>query len=777
MMSRGFRRSLKWMVCCLPLAGCDACDEDGGADGDFGPPTPIQGTAIGCVGFLTHKQGTTNERIAFPTGYDPANPDDAVARVSCGYSPEDMAAARNPDNAILLPPTNLENLEIKNTGYCACAEGDTSEWTQGCRDMCETLLDKHPVYSRANGYGCESQSILAPSSASKGVVCEHGSVVYFNGAPAQYVSGIYGNLHAEVHVHIDNPFPIPDIDVDDSDNATFAGTVQYSYTDISQGCGATGCGFVISRLKVIADDFQLDDVTAAGLHAVNQDLLVGTIGDDGHFTIPAGAGRIVVRYVEDGEEKRRAQPLQQPLTGVVDFATGNIVFNNFTVTSGAVFMRLEGFQSHVAASPPAPHFTPAGTIECNMFHAAAVAFDGTATTDPDGDIASFTWRLNNENVASGSIATIEVPLGPNTMRLDVTDSRFGVGMFTQIVDVVDTTPPAFGEVVTANHTSCDPNVERFTLVPPPVSDICTDVRIEAWLVSTVNTPPFPPRQLDIDAAELPAGEHTIQWIARDDFNNTSSVFQTLHISPALLGTHLVEAKERTQTRTAAGGFASIGSTGNGLTYVGTEARVGPLLSIGPVRLKNKAVVNGNLISGSSVENQGATVTGTVSPFSYVPIGTSDWLAPYAGATFGADLPVVGLGQTLVLDQPAYGRIEAQDGGTIVVATDVAVTELIVRPGATLRIADSDSHIVVRDRLLFSGSLLATQPGSLLTFAVLGNEAIINRPVSGISVLAPNAALQIGGGTDPSRVHLVVGRDLSIQPGPQLICDRGSRLPN
>ena len=111
----------------------------------------------------------------------------------------------------------------------------------------------------------------------------------------------------------------------------------------------------------------------------------------------------------------------------------------------------------------------------------AVAFNGVASSDPDGSIASYAWDFGDGSLATGAQAShAYAAAGAFVARLTVTDNAGGTGTTTLTVTVADAVAPAVaitGSVFT-----------------PTVSDNVGVVRVEWYfdggLAATTTTAPF-----------------------------------------------------------------------------------------------------------------------------------------------------------------------------------------------------------------------------------------------------------------------------------------------
>jgi len=108
-----------------------------------------------------------------------------------------------------------------------------------------------------------------------------------------------------------------------------------------------------------------------------------------------------------------------------------------------------------------------------------------------------------------------------------------------------------------------------------------------------------------------------------------------------------------------------------------------------------------------------------------------------------------------------GAIERQAGVTIGVSRPNTVTSVVV---------------IVRDHFVDRGKVVATNAGSSASLVVLGDQLLFERPVSGLSGIAPKARVTVTSQATPSRMGTLVGSVVELQPDVVLSCDRGAKLP-
>jgi len=95
----------------------------------------------------------------------------------------------------------------------------------------------------------------------------------------------------------------------------------------------------------------------------------------------------------------------------------------------------------VTSPPNAPPIAKAGDDQSAAM-GESVAFDGSASSDPDGTILSYLWNFGDGNTAEGvTVSHVYDAVGSYTVTLTVTDDQGSAGVDTLAVNVSESLPP------------------------------------------------------------------------------------------------------------------------------------------------------------------------------------------------------------------------------------------------------------------------------------------------------------------------------------------------
>jgi serine protease len=137
---------------------------------------------------------------------------------------------------------------------------------------------------------------------------------------------------------------------------------------------------------------------------------------------------------------------------------------------GTAVIDMGAFEAVNTNRPPVANAGPDQTVPAGAGCLAAVALDGRASSDPDGDALAYVWT-GAFGTASGATPSVTLPPGTYAIVLTVTDGRGGSASDTVTVTVVDTTPPAI-QSVTASPSELHPANRQF--VPVTITVTASD---------------------------------------------------------------------------------------------------------------------------------------------------------------------------------------------------------------------------------------------------------------------------------------------------------------
>jgi hypothetical protein len=148
------------------------------------------------------------------------------------------------------------------------------------------------------------------------------------------------------------------------------------------------------------------------------------------------------------------------------FAEGEIKLGNGSV--GMVIMNDN--------APPTADAGPDQTMECAGTDGTLITLDGSGSSDPDGDLLTYTWT-GAFGSTTGNPVNVALPLGSYAVTLTVDDGNGNTASDEVIITIRDSLPP----VITVSGIQ-EGSVYALGLVPPAnyeVSDTCSGVAISS----------------------------------------------------------------------------------------------------------------------------------------------------------------------------------------------------------------------------------------------------------------------------------------------------------
>jgi pimeloyl-ACP methyl ester carboxylesterase len=128
----------------------------------------------------------------------------------------------------------------------------------------------------------------------------------------------------------------------------------------------------------------------------------------------------------------------------------------------------------VINKPPTAHAGDDQVIECTGPDYTLVTLDGSASTDPENDVLTYTW-IGGFGTAVGAIVDLGLPFGTHCIKLTIEDLVGHIDIDWVIVDVVDTTGPEL--TVSLNPELLWPPNHRYVDITATVeaTDLCGTV--------------------------------------------------------------------------------------------------------------------------------------------------------------------------------------------------------------------------------------------------------------------------------------------------------------
>ena len=248
------------------------------------------------------------------------------------------------------------------------------------------------------------------------------------------------------------------------------------------------------------------------------------------------------------------------------------------------------------------------------------------------------------------------------------------------------------------------------------------------------------------------------------------------IRSGVFATLSADLRDGVRVQQTSGGPATLLNSGTGNTHLGVQARTGDVLSRGPVRLDDRAVVTTIARSAGGVSQGNQVVVGTV--LMNAPLTFPAPLSVTAG-TFGTTGVSVARGQTKTLAPGSYGSVVVYAGGRLNLASGVyRFTGFDLEPQATVGLSQASGpiQVQVQSSLIWRG-VQTLMSGTItgFTLAYFGTAiAPFEAPFTGVLV-APNAQTTLGTDTVVTFAGQFYVKALVATPNTTIVC-REDMLP-
>jgi hypothetical protein len=375
--------------------------------------------------------------------------------------------------------------------------------------------------------------------------------------------------------------------------------------------------------------------------------------------------------------------------------------------------------------------------------------------DPDGD------SINCTLSPSGPFG-----LGGNAVTLTCTDPSGAMGSCTATVTVVDQTPPVVTPPADRTVAICTDSAQVAVGQATATDNCATGLMPTGEVIALNGVPISPPIPVTGGEATLSIGTNTIQWTVSDG-TNTGTADQTVVVGTVIEAGQSFLVDDRGRVLNAGGGFGAVLNAGTGTTRIGQDTRTGAVLSRGPVIVQHRAMVNGNVVSASTVTRDAdANIGGTVTQNGTVVLPPLPTLPAFPAPTLGSF--------TVNSGTQAHGPgsyvAGTVNGGTLVLAAgDYFFDSLTINAGTIVR-ATPTTRVFVRDTLVFNSSVRATVGTAIqaITLGFAGANLSLFAAFNG-TLIAPNADVLFGTGAGLTFTGSFFGRILEVTPASTLVC--------
>ncbi len=429
-------------------------------------------------------------------------------------------------------------------------------------------------------------------------------------------------------------------------------------------------------------------------------------------------------------------------------------------------MRRNALNAQPDSTPPTLNAGPDQVLECTSPTGASATLTGIAE-DPESGVGDIIWRGANSMVlGSGTSIVAPFGFGDNVVSAAVANGAGGLPVFdTVAIKVQDTVGPTIPALANVVGTACDTS-GAFTLAVPAATDLCsTTVAVTGKVIQTDGVPLATPISVSgTGQVSLPPGLHVVQWTATDEHGNVTTATQSLLLAACMSAINGMNLGDRTRLESPSGAPVNLTNFGEAVLNVGVEARVGSIVSQGPVFLRERARVDGSVTTARYVQRQNqVNVTGTVTEFATLglppPLSiTTPWPTSNQG-------PVnLEPDQQRSLVPGSFASVAVKSRSTLTLASGTYFfTSIAMEPQAILKV-NGPVTIEVRDNATFRGTVVGqTNAPAPVALRYRGTATLGLETGWYGSVLAPNAAAIIGGYQSATLRGQILARTIELRP--------------
>jgi DNA-binding protein YbaB len=229
----------------------------------------------------------------------------------------------------------------------------------------------------------------------------------------------------------------------------------------------------------------------------------------------------------------------------------------------------------------------------------------------------------------------------------------------------------------------------------------------------------------------------------------------------------LQIADRVKIKKQDGTYAPVVNAGSTTTNVGVEAQTGDVWSRSPVVLRDRASVNGNLRTMSTLTRQSQTVvTGTITENGFILRIPKLTLAVTFPGTNQGPVPVEP-DTTKTLAPGAFADVAVQSRATLFLSKGTYYfNNWTVEPQAKISCTSTSGQITiyVKNGFTFRGSIIEKTGGRPKIFiGVFGtNQVALGAPFTG-TLVALNASVDLATVGAPGHTGAFYAKDISVQP--------------
>lgn len=333
-----------------------------------------------------------------------------------------------------------------------------------------------------------------------------------------------------------------------------------------------------------------------------------------------------------------------------------------------------------ANTPPIASAGEDQEVFCSPLAGIEVVLDGSGSSDPDGDELTYSWKIGEEEIATGVNPTVLFVPGEHLVTLTVNDGNGETSSDDLTITVeADLVAPEI-TLIGDNPLNLYRFGELYTELGADISDECDDSPTLAVTGSVDITLP---------------GSYTITYNASDFNGNTSEVTRVVNVldDPAYLSNPYLFLAEKKVKLDKLGE-----ATGNIHSNDKVDIKKGPttynsnITALDKVDIDKDVTIEGNVFSGGELKlDKDALITGFAEEYAavnYVDLLSLDFTSN--GENLKTDKNSI-----VDLIPDSYGKVEVEEGATVKFTTGTYfIEELKTKKEVTLGFNISNGPIII-----------------------------------------------------------------------------------